>query len=296
MGRIAITGANSAVGCEMLRCHAAEKQACVACVRSDRAEQQLPESRADVARIDYDDPQTLTRAFEGANAVVHLPGVLIESAGSSYEQANVATTRAVVGASSTAGVAKLVLVSALGADPSSSNRYYRTKGEAEDLVRGSGLAWTILRAPLVLGPGTEGAAALRRNSRGPVARLIGGGRQLQQPLDVRDLARAALRAADLECARERVLELAGPEVLSDRELVERAARRQGRTLRIRSVPVFALRLLLAMRGLVAGPGFSVDALEVITADTELDPKPAADALGIEFTSVDAMLRRSLEAA
>lgn len=292
MGRIAITGANSAVGCEMLRCGTG----LVACVRSERAELALPEFDGEVARIDYGDPQSLARAFEGAEAVVHLPGILIEQAASRYEQANVETTRAVVESAGECGVRKLVLVGAIGADADSPNRYYCSKGRAEECVRASPLAWTILRAPLVLGPGTEGAAALRRNSSGAVARLLGGGRHQQQPIDVGDLARAALRAADPDTARNRVLEIAGPEALPDRELVERAARARGRELRIRSVPIWLMRALLKLRGLVSGPGFSVDVLDVISADTKIDPKPACDALGIELTSVDDMVKRSLEDA
>jgi NADH dehydrogenase len=291
--RVAITGANSAVGREMLRCAGSESVDPVACVRSERAEEQLPEGTARVARVGYDDPASLDRAFDGCEAVAHLPGVLVESRQSSYEQANVETTRSVVASAKRCGVRKLVLVSALGADATSHNRYYRTKGEAEDCVRGSGIAFTILRAPLVLGPGTEGAAALRRNTAGPAATLIGGGHQRQQPLDVGDLARATLRAADPERARDLTLEIAGEEALLERELVERAAASLGRRVRIRGVPVWLMRTLLRLR---PGPGFSAEALEVVTADTNVDPAPAARALGLELTPVDDMLRRSLEAA
>ena len=156
------------------------------------------------------------------------------------------------------------------------------------------MAWTILRAPLVLGPGTEGAAALRRNSSGSTATLVGGGRHRQQPLDVGDLARASLRAAEPERARDRVLEIAGPEGIAERELVARAARAQGRTLRVRGMPLWAMRALLRLRSWVSGPGFSVDALEVITTDTRVDPAAAAEALGLELTPLEPMLRRSLE--
>lgn len=265
----------------------------LACVRSERAEKQLPEDAQGVARIAYDEPESLDRAFKGAGAVVHLPGVLIESPGSSYEQANVETTRAVVAAAVRTGIEKLVLVSAVGADAESSNRYFLSKARAEDCLRESGIAFTVVRAPLVLGPGTEGAAALQRNSRGPVARLIGGGSHRQQPLDVGDLARAALRAAEPERARDRVLDMAGPEGLLERELVARAARAQGRSVRVRDLPLWAMRLLLRVRGLVAGPGFSLDALEVITTDTDVDPAPAARAFGLELTPLEVTLRRSL---
>jgi NADH dehydrogenase len=307
MGPVAITGANSAVGRAMLELASGGADSVageiVACVRSERAESQLPAlgPATRVARVDYDDANSLVSAFRGVEnggveSVVHLPGVLVESPGSTYERANVATTRAVVDAARTAGVRKLVLVSALGADPGSANRYYRTKGEAESLVRDAGLAWTILRAPLVLGPGTEGAAALRRNASGSSVALPGGGRQRQQPLDVADLARAAFRAAEPGLADSTVLDVAGRDGLSDADLVRRAARELGHEVRVRSAPLVMLRLLLRLRGAVGASGFSADALDVITTDTDVDPKPACDALGLELTPLDDMLRRSLEAS
>ena len=296
----AVTGANGAIGREILRLLREDRvrgdgRAVVACVRSERAERQLPvlPEGSRVARVDYDDDASLDRAFDGVQSVIHLTGVLIEAPGSTYERANVETTHRVVDAARRASVAKLVLVSATGAHATSANGFYRSKARAEALVRASGLSHTILRAPLVLGPGTEGAAALRRSAAQSAPRLPGGGRHLQQPLHVTDLARACLHASEPGCARDRVLQLVGPEVLQDRALVERAAAELGRSVRVRSAPLPLLRVLLRLRGLVAG-GFSADALEVVTTDTDLDPKPAADALGIALTPVAQQIRDSLE--
>ena len=295
--RIAITGANSAVGRALLELCAAERPhdtSFVACVRSERARGELPElpDKSTVALVSYD-AVSLACAFDGANAVIHLPGVLIEKPGSSYEVANVDTTRAVVDAAQRARVAKLVLVSAVGADGHSRNRYYKSKGCAEELVRRSGLAYAILRAPLVLGPGTEGSEAVLRHTRRRRAFLLGGGRHRQQPLDVFDLARAVLRAASLDVARDRTLELAGPEVLADREIVERSARSQGRRVRIGRAPIGPVKLAAALRTRLFGPGLSPDAIDVITADTSVAPG-AAEELGIELTPLEATIERMSE--
>lgn len=296
---VVITGANSAAGRAIVRRAAREipPRAIVAAVRSDgaaRALGPLSGAASRVARISYADPATLESAFRGAAAVIHLAGILVERAGSTYEEANVATARAVVAAAQRSGVPRLVLASAVGADPAATNRYWRSKGEAEGAVRASRLAHAILRLPLLLGRGTEGAAALRRHLSHPVAVLPGGGRALQQPLDVEDLARAALAAADPTLGSGRVLDLVGPVSLSQRELLGRAARLAGRRVRVWPVPTGLVRLGLALRRRLAGPGFSPDALEVITTDTRLDPAPAAAALGLGLTSLDEMIRHSLE--
>ncbi len=296
--KVVITGANSAVGRAILRYGSKHigAQAFVAAVRSPRAADEIRSQLGDAysaVQLSYEDPRSLDRAFQGASAVIHLPGILVERPGSTYEQANVSPARSVVAAAKRCALQKFVLVSATGTDETSANRYYRSKGQAEALVRASGLCYTVLRVPLLLGPGTAGAAALERNISRRSARLIGGGRNLQQPLYVDDLAKAAVLATEPSVAAYLTLDLVGPVSLTERELVQRAARLLGREVRIGSIPKRPLCLVLAIRQYIARPGFSRDALQVITADTDLDPQPASRTLGIQLTGLDEMIKDSL---
>jgi len=298
--QVVITGANSAVGQAIFRCvrkGGASPDTFIAAVRSSRAEEQLRSHIGDlgrVVRISYDDPATLDAAFCGASSIVHLAGILIEQSHTTYEDANVGSSRSVTDGAVRNKVEKLTLVSAIGADENSKNRYYRTKGQAEALVRESGLRYTILRVPILLGPATAGAAALKRQLEVGSARLIDGGLHQQQPLHVDDLARAAIVVATQpSIARDTTLELVGPCSLSERDLVERAARSLGRMIRIRPIPKPLLSMALAIRERVASRGFSRDALEVITADARVAPQSAARELGIELTGIDQMIHDSL---
>ena len=295
--KIAIAGANGAVGQAILR-RAAESAelTLVAAVRSAHAADEIRPllgHGSSAVQISYSDPASLDAALQGSSAAIHLAGILFERTDSSYLQGNVESARGVVDAAKRCGVQKVVLISAIGADEASANGYYRTKGQAEALVRASGLRYTILRAPLLLGPETEGTAALVRHASGGKAKLIGGGRHFQQPLYVDDLARAALAAARPSVADNLTLDLVGPVSLPDRELVERTARALGREVRIASIPKGLVKFGLTLRGRTSGPGFSVAVLDVITADTRLDPQPAASALGIRLTGIDEMIQNSL---
>jgi len=173
--KVAITRANSAVGRALLRRGSAQSEApvvFVAAVRSDCAARELRPllgTASRVARISYDDPPRLGLALDEVCAVVHLAGALVERPDSTYEQANVETARRVVEAARRCRVKKLVLVSAIGADDASPNRDWRTKGQAEALVRASGLPHPVLRVSLPLGFGTEGARGLRRRASRRVA-------------------------------------------------------------------------------------------------------------------------------
>jgi len=291
--RVVVTGANGAVGRAIFR--TVPRPDVVAVVRSERAVAELRPDVGDtrVIRVSYDDAASLAAAFDGAAALVHLAGVLVERPGATYEDANVETTRRVADAAKRAGVAKLVLVSAVGADGRSTNRYWRSKGEAEAIVRTCGIAYTIIRVPMLLGRGTEAAAALRRRLEGRTVALLHGGRTLQQPLAVADVARATLIACDAGTAARRTLELAGPTAVRDREIVERAARLVGRRVRILPVPVWSARLGLAIVHRAGRPGFSADALEVLTTDTRIDPARAVRELGLTLTPLDEMIRESI---
>ncbi|MGH9563226.1 MAG: SDR family oxidoreductase, partial [Terracidiphilus sp.] len=216
--KIVITGANGAVGRAILKreqMDAAPRVTIVAAVRSRRAAEDIRTQLGhsdEIVSISYDDPQSLDSALLGDAALIHLAGILVERSDSTYEHANVESTRSVVESAKQAAVQKLVLVSAIGADEDSSNRYYRTKGEAETLVRTSGLCYTVLRVPRLLGCGTAGAKALQRSVSTGRARLIGGGRHLEQPLDVRDVAKAAVQIATRPSLASNVtLDLVGPD-------------------------------------------------------------------------------------
>ncbi len=289
-----MTGANGAVGRAILR--GAPSLPLVAVVRSERAAAELRPvaGAARVVSVSYDDPASLVAAFEGAAGVIHLAGILVERPGSTYEDANVETTRRVADAAKRAGVMKLVFVSATGADPRSTNRYWRTKAEAEAVVRSSGISHTVLRVPMLLGRGTEAGTALRHRLGQRTIPLLRGGRTLQQPLAVDDLARAALVACDPAIARDRTLELVGPAAVPGREIVERGARLMTRDVRIVAFPVWLVRFALAIGRLTGWRGFSTDALEVLTTDTTLDPAPAARELGIALMPLEDMIRESLQ--
>jgi nucleoside-diphosphate-sugar epimerase len=79
-----------------------------------------------------------------------------------------------------------------------------------------------------------------------------------------------------------------------RALLQRAAERLGHRVRIVPIPLPLARLGLAAARRVGATPFSPDVLEVVTADTHIDPEPAATELGIALTGLDAMLDESLE--
>ena len=160
--KIAITGANSSVGLNLLNHIISSTDiSVIAGVRSDRAMQSLPSSdQVDPRIISYQDPEKLATALEGADCIVHLAGILIEDKNTSYASANVDATEAVVKAAQQLNAKHIVFISVVGASADSSNSYFRSKGQAEAHVSNSGLPASIIRTPILLGPNTAGASSL----------------------------------------------------------------------------------------------------------------------------------------
>ena len=296
-GRIAVVGANSAVGTALLaQVAAGDALDAVAAVRRPEVVGALPQSpRISPRVVDYRRSDDLTDAFAGAGAVVHLAGILFESRTSDYRSGNVEVTRAVVEAARAAGAGHVVFVSSLGADPRSRNGYFRSKGEAEGIVAESGLDATIIRTPLLLGPGTAGGRALVAAASGPAARVLGGEAHRLRPLDVDDLCRAVLGCCERPAAGVRTCDLVGPETLTHRELIERAAGCLGREARVRSTPVWLARLAARVAGLARKGGLTPAVIDVITSDETVDRNAAAE-LGVSLTPLSDTLARLCRAA
>jgi uncharacterized protein YbjT (DUF2867 family) len=291
---IAITGANSSVGSILLRHLAARADVqVVACVRSARAAAGLPASPTIAARaIDYDDREGLAAALSRTGCVVHLAGILFESPTSTYQTANVDATQAVVDACRKAGIARLVLVSVLGADAMSSNPYWSSKGRAERIVAESGLSAAIIRTPILLGPGMAGARAVVHAATQPTITLVGGGRHSIRPLDVDDLSRAILRCCERSGVGAAVYELVGPEPTAYRDVIARTAALMGREVSVRSMPVWLAKAGAAIAGWRRQGGMTPTVIDVITSDEAVDEN-ADVALGVTLTPLSATLEKLL---
>jgi len=290
--KIAITGANSSVGQNLLA-HVGKSNDidAIAGVRSERGAASLPDSpRIDPRIISYDDVAQLAETLTGASCVVHLAGILIENKATKYANANVAATAAVVEASKVAGVQHIVLVSVLGASPDSSNRFLGSKGEAEAAVAESGISSTIIRTPILLGPGTAGASSLVRTASRGITKLLGGGGYDMRPLDVDDLNQAILQACRTRLQGTSVHELVGPEPISYRELVTRFAGMMGQEVSVGTIPLWIAKLGAAVTSRLRGGGITPTVIDVITA-SEVVEKNADAELGISLTPLSTTLEK-----
>jgi NADH dehydrogenase len=209
---------------------------------------------------------SVDRAVEGADCVVNLVGILHEGGRQTFNAVQDFGARAVAEAARAAG-ARLVDVSAIGADPDSSVPYARTKGQAEKAVLDIVKDAIVFRPSIVFGPEDRffnRFAAMARLS--PALPLIGGGETKFQPVYVGDVAEAIARAVDGKVAGGRVYELGGPEVRTFRALMEEMLKVIGRRRFLVPLPWWLARLQGRILGLLPNPLLTADQVELLKRD------------------------------
>jgi len=165
-------------------------------------------------------PASVEAAMRDSHVAVNLVGILAEGGAQSFDAVQGKGAGAVAGAAAAVG-ARMVHVSAIGADANSPSRYARSKAAGEAAVFSVVPDATVMRPSIVFGPEdqfTNRFAALARMS--PMLPLIGGGTTKMQPVYVGDVATAVADAVDGKAKAGATYELGGPEVLTMREIME----------------------------------------------------------------------------
>jgi len=297
---ILVTGANGHLGrrlCQRLA-QAAEPRPVRALVRSERAAEQLhalpAAARPEVSIVDYANVHQLEREAIGCDSAVHLVGILKETRRNRYADAHEGACRALADAADAAGLRRVVTLSILGAHPESPNACLASRAQAEGILLEAKTPTVVIRVPMVLGAGDAASAALLRQAHGPKARLVRGGASLEQPIAAADVVEALVAALERPGLEGRVLELAGPESLSHRALVERAAALLGTRVEFGSIPAGLAGGFAWLAELTrADPPITRAMLGVLEHDDAIDPKPACEALDLALTPLDEALRQAL---
>lgn len=171
---------------------------------------------------DVSDAPSLADCANGCEAVVHISGIAEEKPPrTTFQKVNVDGTMHLLAEAASAGVRRFVYLSSLGADTGGS-AYHESKRRAEALVRDYPLEWVILRPGNVFGPGDEVASMLLKMVRGlPVVPVVDQGLQPFQPIWFKDLGRAIALSVDQPGIEGQVHELAGEEVTTTSDIIDR---------------------------------------------------------------------------
>ncbi|MGH7604977.1 MAG: NAD-dependent epimerase/dehydratase family protein [Gemmatimonadaceae bacterium] len=233
---------------------------------------------------DVRDATTLRSSLGGCGAVVHLAAVAIEKKGQTYRETNAAATERLISAARAQNIRRIIFMSQNGADSRSPHPFLHSKGVAQDSVKTSGLAWTILRPSVIFGPEDQFVNVLARLIRltPKIFPLPGGGSARFQPVAVDDVARVVRLSLEKKDTVQQVYDLGGSVPLTLRQMTERILTAMGTTRKLVPVPVAVLRPLVALaQRILPNPPVTSSLLDLLAVDNTI----ASNALTEKFKIV-----------
>ncbi len=282
---ILVTGGTGFVGRNLVR--ELIKDYKVRClVRNPDHAGELRDAGCELVRGDITEKQSLPDAFGGGvEAVFHLVGILAESKGVTFQSIHVEGTRNVIGACKRMGVKRYLHISALGTRPGARSAYYRTKWEAEEIVRGSGLEYTIFRPSVIFGKEDKFTNLFARIIRlSPVIMVPGDGKNRMQPVFVKDLVRAMSLSLKKGETKKKVYEVAGTRIYTFDEIIDRIADLLGKKRFKAHIPMPFMRMSAKlMESILSRPPLTGDQLLMLEEDSITSENALTGVFGIQPT-------------
>ena len=236
---------------------------------------------ADVTR-----PESLAEALSGVDVLVialAFRNSPIEAPrhGQTFEKVDAEGTEALVAAARSQGsrVTRLVYISGAGAAADAPRHWFRAKWQAEEAIRGSGIAYTIFRPSWIYGPGDRSLNRFLGFARWlPFVPQIGNGRQILAPVFIDDMGKLVADALDTPATRNQTLDVGGPETMTMDAVIRQVLRVQGRRRLILHAPVRLMKLLARPLTLLPYPPLTPDSIDFVVQSAPVDTGPLTAAL------------------
>jgi uncharacterized protein YbjT (DUF2867 family) len=292
---VLVTGGTGFVGPAIVHELRAQGHEVRALVRDPTRAARLESWGAELVSGDVTDADSVAAAAHGCSQVVHLVAI-IRGTDADFSETMTGGTRNVIAAAREAGVARFVLMSALGTTEETKELvpYWRAKWQMEQDVAASGLEHVIFRPSFVFGPGGGVLPTFIRQVRySPVVTVLGPGTARLQPVWIGDVAAHFARAVDLPEAANRTFELGGPEQVTWNELYARIAAVLGKSRAFVHVPFAVARAGALATGWIPRAPVTTDQVKMLQAgDNVVSGENAAGTFELPLVELDEQIRRA----
>ncbi|MGR3174655.1 MAG: complex I NDUFA9 subunit family protein [Candidatus Scalindua sp.] len=291
---ILVTGGTGFVGRNIVRLLVEKGQDVRCLVRESSPRDVLDGLDVDFCTGDILVPDTLKEAFNGIDTAIHLVGIIKEIKGATFERIHAEGTMNVLEAAGEAGIKKYIHMSALGTRPGAISRYHKTKWQAEEAVRNSGLKYVILRPPIICGADDEFvnmfAKMINQTFITRMIPVIGKGESRMQPIYVGDVAHCFYEAAVNENISDKTYEIGGQDAISFNEILDTIMKvMQKSRFKIHLPMVMFKPIAFIMEKTLSNPPLNRDQLIMLKEDNVCDitemkrdfkiqPKPFEDTI------------------
>lgn len=215
---ILVTGGTGFAGSHLIKRLASERIQTRCLARETSEIEKLKELGIEAAYGDVLDKDSLKKAVEDVETVIHFVGIIVEKKGATFEIIHTQGTRNLVEASKEAGIRRFIYISALGARENARSRYHKTKWEAEQVVINGGMEYVIFRPSIMIGEGGEFITMLSKIVRSsPIIPIVGGESKVQ-PIYIENTVDCIMKSLADPKTTNRIFEIAGPEQITYQEL------------------------------------------------------------------------------
>jgi NADH dehydrogenase len=244
---------------------------------------------------DVSNPTAYKSYLSSTTTVLHLAALTGKAPPDQYMDVNVRGTQILVDACRRANIQHFIYISSIAVKYPDLSRYpyAQSKQHAEDIVRDSGLNYTIIRPTIVLGKEAPIWKRLLQLARLPVMPLFGDGQNKLQPIYVEDLALCVLALIEKQALYGQTLDLGGPDVLSMEELLCRIRQHVSAKAprRMHLPPKYLLPILVLIeRVLPSLLPFHVGQLSAFLYDSTIDPNCFFYQFSPQMKNINTMLR------
>ena len=293
--KVLVTGGTGFVGPKVVHALRAQGRDVRALVRRPDRASQLAGWGAELVTGDVTDPASLRAAADGCTHVVHLVAI-IKGKPADFHRVMTQGTNDLLAAAKDAGVARFVLMSALGTSETTKDLvpYFASKWAMEQETVRSGLEYTIFRPSFIFGrDGGVLPIFVKQVRFSPVVPVIGTGLQRIQPIFVEDVAQYFARGLDHPQAANRTFELGGPDVVTWNELYLTIAKVLGKRRRLLHLPIGLARTGAQLTQWAPGAPLTTDQIAMIEAgDNVASDTDAVDTFQFPLVALEEQIRRA----
>lgn len=254
-----------------------------------------PRGRIETVQGSINDEESLVRCFEGCRQVYHLVGIIVETGEKTFQKTVADGTATVISAARKAGVKKIFYLSALGTADNAESTYFRTKWEAEQHIRNSGLGYTIFRPSIVYGIQDEFINKIATMIRWlPVVPVIGDGEYKLQPVYVEELCAVMSLSSRQSFTDGKTYEVGGPERLTYNQILDIIKRVLNKRRPVFHIPVSWARAAAAVMERMMKPApLTRDQVKMMAAGSTCDHTVVEKEFGVTFSQLETQLHKYL---
>jgi NADH dehydrogenase len=215
----------------------------------------------------YDSPTQMVKTVEDCQAIINMVGIISQSKDNTFDFAHHLIPMTLVKAAQDTGIKRFIQMSALGVDGGPNIEYFETKRLGENVVKASGLDWTIFRPSMVFGPGDHSVSMIAKMIKlSPVFPVVGDGKYELMPVHVENVGDAFVKALDKPETFGKTCDIPGPDKYTFDQLLDLIGQAIGKkSVAKMHLPAGLIMLNARIIGAIFGGPLSADLIRMLTA-------------------------------